>query len=280
MGRYSTVAAYADNNHKVAPVPYANVAGGAAGGGGGGGGGAAAVGRGAPGGAAGAFGKGAGAGGGSLLPTTVAAGGGGALPSSSSAAAAAARGGGAGGINARAVSLHVYADAFSSLCVVAAALARHLLGWASADTLQAAVVACFTLYIAVPLLRATALLLLQTTPPALRKALDHCRREALTVDGVLEVLDERFWQQSPGFSVGSLTVRVRGDASERDVLERVRRAYGRVLTDLTVQVEKDPKLAWAMAMDGGIGGAGASASGGDASAEGGGGGDAAVSVHR
>jgi Co/Zn/Cd efflux system component len=215
-----------------------------------------------------------------LLPTTSAAtplrsgaGGGG------SAGLGAGAGSSSGGINARAVSLHVYADAFSSACVVAAALARHGLGLRQADALQAGVVALFTLWIAVPLFRATGLLLLQTTPPALRAPLERCRQETLTVGGVLEVLDERFWAQSPSMSVGSLTVRVRGDASEREVLDRVRRIYGRVVSDLCVQVEKDPKLAWLGAEAGGAGPGGAGLGVGAAGAgAGAGAGEVAVGV--
>ena len=214
-------------------------------------------------------------------------GGGGGLPTVSSSAM---RGGAGGNVNARAVFLHAYADAVSSVAVVVAALARRYLGLASADTLQAAFVACFTLYIAVPLFTATGMLLLQTTPPTLRSAcvahtrpltpahhcpslcshsssnfrfrrLERCRREILTVDGVLEVLDERWWTQSPGFTVGSLTVRARGDASERDVIARIQRSYGRHITDLTVQVEKDPPLSW-LTSEGSVGvGIGASAGG-------------------
>ena len=146
----------------------------------------------------------------------------------------------------RSVAPQDFADALSPLAVVASAFAQRNLGVRSADALQAAFVTGLTLYIAVPLFRATGLLLLQTTPPTLRAALERCRREALTVDGVCEVTDERWWSQSPGFAVGSLVVRVRADASEREVLARLQRAYGRFISDLTIQVEKDPPLAWLM----------------------------------
>jgi cation diffusion facilitator family transporter len=190
-----------------------------------------------------------------------AAAGGGASSSSSPASGSGGAGGpssSGGAYNSRAVFLHVYADAVSSLAVVLSALAQKNFGLTrSADTLCAVFVAVFTLNKAVPLFSATAYTLLQTTPPHLRTALERSRREALTVEGVLEVYDERWWTQSPGFTVGSLVVRVRADADETAVLKRVQRAYGKIVTDLTVQVEKDPPLSWLQGGEGGAGGAGA-----------------------
>jgi cation diffusion facilitator family transporter len=174
--------------------------------------------------------------------------------SSSSSSSSSSTSGGGPSYNSRAVFLHVYADAVSSLAVVASALVQKNFGLTrSADTLCAVFVALFTLNIAVPLFSATGHTLLQTTPQHLRAALERARREALTVEGVLEVYDERWWTQSPGVTVGSVVVRVRDDADETAVLRRVQRAY-KVVTDLTVQVEKDAPLAWLQGGAGGDGG--------------------------
>lgn len=149
-------------------------------------------------------------------------------------------------MNVRAVYLHLYADAVSSVAVIIASIAHGTFGIASADTMQSLFVACFTLWIAFPLFTATGMVLLQAAPQHMRTGLERCRREALTVEGVLEVLDERWWTQSPGFVVGSLTVRVRGETDEGDIITKVHRIYskGANVADLTVQVEKDTPLSW------------------------------------
>jgi cation diffusion facilitator family transporter len=118
-------------------------------------------------------------------------------------AASSGGGGGGGAVNARAVYLHMYADAVSSTAVIVSALAQRLLGISIADTLQSIFVACFTLYIAVPLFTATGNIMLQTNPLHLRGTLERCRREVLAMEGVLEVSDERWWTQSPGHVVGA-----------------------------------------------------------------------------
>jgi hypothetical protein len=64
------------------------------------------------------------------------------------------------------------------------------------------------------------------------------------VDGVLECTDEHYWTQSPGVVVGSLHVRVRSNADEQAILSTVHRIFGKFITHLTVQVDKDPPLDW------------------------------------
>jgi heme-binding NEAT domain protein len=55
----------------------------------------------------------------------------------------------------------------------------------------------------------------------------------------LECKNEHFWTHAPGVFVGSLVVRVRGDANEETVLARVQNLFNPLVTHLTVQVEKD-----------------------------------------
>jgi cation diffusion facilitator family transporter len=172
-------------------------------------------------------------------------------------ASAALRGGGLG-MGMRAAVLHAYADAAASAAVMASVglSAAGLASAATADTLQSFAVAGFTLHLAFPLLSSTGLILLSTRPPGMGSSLDRARREALAIDGVLDVMEEHSWLQAPGLAVGSVRVRARQDASESAITARVAALYSHAgLGNLTVQVEKDTTfgdLPW-------MGGAGASA---------------------
>ncbi len=88
--------------------------------------------------------------------------------------------------------------------------------------------------------------------------LDKSIREASTLDGVLEVTNEHFWQLSFGhlvilvsfflviqkkisnfkFQAGSVVVRVRRDADEQRVLAHVTDKLANVVEKLTIQVTK------------------------------------------
>ena len=91
----------------------------------------------------------------------------------------------------------------------------------------------------------------QTVPSELSAHLDKCLREALTIDGVLEFHNEKFWvlglrrANTPGQSsrcvlVGSLHVRVRRDANEQLVLRLVQQKLNPLVDLLTVQVRTTP----------------------------------------
>jgi len=148
------------------------------------------------------------------------------------------------------ISFIPYLDALPSAIVILVSMMKGSFRYATLDAFAALVISAFTLSIACPLFITSGMILLQTTPPMLRVALERCRREALTVDGVCDILDERWWTQSPGYTVGSLTVRARSDASERDIIARLQRSYGKQVTDFTVQVEKDLPLSFILSGEG------------------------------
>jgi zinc transporter 5/7 len=112
-------------------------------------------------------------------------------------------------------------------------------GWHFADVLGSAFISILIVTRAFPLCKATAQVLLQTTPLSAKDTLDQALKEAAAVDGVLECKNEHFWTQSPGVFVGSLCVRVRGDANEQAVLAHIHNLFSRLVTHLTIQVEKD-----------------------------------------
>jgi Co/Zn/Cd efflux system component len=81
-------------------------------------------------------------------------------------------------------------------------------------------------------------------PLDLRASIDRCVREISTYDGVLECRNVHWWSQSPGVVVGSLSVRVRSDADEQEILLYVTNLLKKFITHVTVQVEKDAPIEW------------------------------------
>jgi cation diffusion facilitator family transporter len=137
-------------------------------------------------------------------------------------------------------------DALSSVFLVISAFAAPHIGVVTADVLQAVGSAAITLSVVIPLAAVSADCLLQAVPAAASAALDRARRDVLSVEGVLEVTSEHYWLQSPGHGVCTVALRVRNEASEAAVLSSARKAYAHVAADLTIQIEKDPKIeTWA-----------------------------------
>jgi Co/Zn/Cd efflux system component len=168
--------------------------------------------------------------------------------------------------NIDAVYMTFYTDAVSSVSVIASSILVRYWGVLWVDAIQALAVSAFTLQLAVPMFKASGRILLQSTPLHLLQPLQRARREASVLDGVLDIGGEHFWTQAPGVLVGSVRVRVRPDASEQSVLDRVRRIYGRVVDDLTVEVERDADMP-AAAQEGGGAAAGVAGAGAADSAD-------------
>jgi cobalt-zinc-cadmium efflux system protein len=111
------------------------------------------------------------------------------------------------------------------------------LGWTRADTGVSVAVAALVLWSAWRLVRRTASVLMESTPPGLDlKALEATIREA---PGVADLHDLHAWRISEGFDVVTVHVELDGtlhgtDVS-RDVARAVRERHG--ITHVTVQPE-------------------------------------------
>nr|XP_002121319.1 zinc transporter 6 [Ciona intestinalis] len=119
-----------------------------------------------------------------------------------------------------------------------------------ADTVSAILISTCTLCTMWPVASCSARVLLNTTPPYLLGQLDKLLSEAQTLDGVLEIRNERFYTVSLSVNnkkryhngltmVGSINVRVRRDADEQMVLAHVTHRLSTLVSHLTVQVSKD-----------------------------------------
>ncbi len=126
---------------------------------------------------------------------------------------------------------------FADVLVLLTGLLIERRGTMMVDTFVALVLTTLIAYQMIPVMRESALILLQSTPPSLPIA--KILREVSTLDGVLEVRKEHFWSTGAAAHVGTLRVRVRTEVSESAVLEKITALCAPYLRHLTVQIEKD-----------------------------------------
>ena len=142
--------------------------------------------------------------------------------------------------NMHGVCLHVLADLVSHSSTLGAVWVFSAWpGFPGVFALAFLLSAVVILSLVMPLFKATAAMLLMTTPPHLRIGLDRAVREISFYDGVLELRAAHWWTHAPGLVVGSMHLRIRADASEQAVLAYVHAVLGKLCGLLTVQIEKD-----------------------------------------
>jgi cation diffusion facilitator family transporter len=84
-------------------------------------------------------------------------------------------------------------------------------------------------------------ILLQAVPRTTQHILDECLRDAMTIDGVMEIRREKshFWTYAPGVYVGSIHVRIKQDANAQWVQHQLTRLFSPYLHYFTVQLTRD-----------------------------------------
>jgi cobalt-zinc-cadmium efflux system protein len=92
----------------------------------------------------------------------------------------------------------------------------------------------------VGLFYSSGLVLLQTVPPSLRTLIDEGSRDVSLIEGVLGVIPSKthIWTFSPGVYVGTLHVRINGDADEQSVLRGIEHIFKPHIQHLSIQLEK------------------------------------------
>jgi cation diffusion facilitator family transporter len=146
--------------------------------------------------------------------------------------------------NLHGVFLHALCDFASHIGLIFADWLTVTHGWSMSNGLIFCAVAIVMIRSAYPLFHQMALVLLQTAPAHIHAGIQKSLREISFHDGVLECRSAHWWVQSPGVVIGSLHVRVRGDANEQEVLNYANSLLGQFVTHLTIQVEKDEPLGW------------------------------------
>ena len=143
-------------------------------------------------------------------------------------------------MNIRVAYLEVFADALGSLAVIGASLAMAVTGWYWLDSLVSAAIGLFIVSRTVSLLKQSAHILLEGTPPDLDVAV--LTRQIHQVPGVEELHNLHVWALTSGLNAASLHIRVAEDGQGQAALTGVRR----VLRDsarvehATIQVEWGP----------------------------------------
>ena len=148
-----------------------------------------------------------------------------------------------GNANIRAALAHVLSDAAGSVAAILAGILVLTLGWTRADPAASVVVAALVLWSAWRLVRRTASVLLESTPPGL--AMADLERTIRATPGVSDLHDLHAWRISDGFD--AVTVHVVLDGAQhgtdvaREVARRVHDEHG--IGHVTVQPEAPATVA-------------------------------------
>eukprot|EP01095_Lingulamoeba_sp_RSL-Kostka_P011567 TRINITY_DN443_c1_g4_i2.p1 TRINITY_DN443_c1_g4~~TRINITY_DN443_c1_g4_i2.p1 ORF type:complete len:472 (+),score=124.49 TRINITY_DN443_c1_g4_i2:85-1500(+) len=134
--------------------------------------------------------------------------------------------------------LHIITGNVTSLIVIGSTWLVST-GYPVADPIGSGFIAFLILYASFPLAKQTGSILLLTTPQSINNYLYKYKQEISTMEGVLEVTESYFWTQDPNNTVASMNLRIRSDANESDILDRVQGLFSKVVNHLTIQIEKD-----------------------------------------
>lgn len=144
-------------------------------------------------------------------------------------------------LNMHAVFCHVLCDAISQ---VSSLFIAHSDSSGILSFVLASMAGVIMIRINWPVLRESSLLVLQTSPQALKTTIDRCMRQIAISEGVLECRNVHWWSQSPGEIVATFNVRCRPDADEQAILVFANVLLGKFVTHLTIQLDKDTSVDW------------------------------------
>ncbi|MEE8303615.1 MAG: cation diffusion facilitator family transporter [Candidatus Tectomicrobia bacterium] len=142
-------------------------------------------------------------------------------------------------LNIRSAFLHMLADAWVSLGVVASGIGILLTGWSVLDPLVSLAIVGVILKGAWPLMRESVEILLESTPPGIKTA--HVVEAIEKITGVKNVHDLHIWAVEPRLVMLTCHVMVEGDDSQltdellRTIRARVASEFG--IKHLTIQME-------------------------------------------
>jgi len=142
-----------------------------------------------------------------------------------------------GNANVRAALAHVLSDTLGSVAAIGAAVGVLAFGWTRADTAASVLVAALVLWSAWRLVRRTASVLMESTPPGL--AMAELEQTIRTTAGVSDLHDLHAWRISEGFDVVTVHVvldgALHGTDVAREVARRIHDKHG--IAHVTVQPE-------------------------------------------
>ncbi|XVE96114.1 hypothetical protein REPUB_Repub02eG0193400 [Reevesia pubescens] len=141
-------------------------------------------------------------------------------------------------MNYHSVCLHVLADSIRSAGLILASWFLSL-GVNNAEVLCLGLVSGAVFMLVMPLFKASGGVLLQMAPPNIpSSAMSKCWRQITSHEDVTEVSQARFWELVPGHVVGSLSLQIKKEMDDRQILEYVHSLYHELgMQDLTVQTD-------------------------------------------
>lgn len=129
-------------------------------------------------------------------------------------------------MNMRGVFLHILSDALGSVIVIISALVVWLTEWEYSEYIDPALSLCLVTLIGIstwPLLRDSALILLQTVPTHIQ--VDGIQKQLLNVDGVLAVHEFHVWQLAGERIIASAHIRCRNLKDYMVLAEKIKKMF-------------------------------------------------------
>jgi solute carrier family 30 (zinc transporter), member 5/7 len=136
------------------------------------------------------------------------------------------------------VFLHVLADTLGSLGVIISALLMYQFGWMRADPICSMFIAILIALSVLPLLKESALILMQRQPSALDRTLPHCYQKVTGLAGVYSVQEPHFWTLCTDAYVGAIKLEVSKNVDPKYVVSQTQRIFAAVgVKRMTVQLD-------------------------------------------
>ncbi|XP_071844901.1 proton-coupled zinc antiporter SLC30A5-like isoform X2 [Apostichopus japonicus] len=152
----------------------------------------------------------------------------------------ASEGGKAKNRNMQGVYLHVLADTMGSVGVIISSLLIDQFGILIADPICSVFISVMILLSVVPLLKDTASILLQRTPPEVEPCLSEGFAMVHSLDGVLSYRRPHFWTHAGSTLAGTVHLQLHPNANEQRISQQVTAIFKDLgVTNFTVQAEKE-----------------------------------------
>eukprot|EP01114_Cavostelium_apophysatum_P015957 TRINITY_DN4457_c0_g1_i1.p1 TRINITY_DN4457_c0_g1~~TRINITY_DN4457_c0_g1_i1.p1 ORF type:complete len:694 (-),score=148.99 TRINITY_DN4457_c0_g1_i1:60-2141(-) len=119
------------------------------------------------------------------------------------------------------VYLHILADTLGSVGVICSSLMVSYWGWTIADPICSFCISLLIFVSVVPLLKGSAMTLLQTTPGEFDEKYEKCLKQISTMEGVIQISNPHFWKVAKSNIIGTMQVQIRKDVSEQTILAQV-----------------------------------------------------------
>jgi len=140
--------------------------------------------------------------------------------------------------NIRGVFLHILADTLGSVGVIISSLLVHYFGLTWSDAICSIFISVLIFVTVVPLLKETAFILLQRTPPWLAEWSKSVGAPGLlAIKGVRGVRDIKLWAFDGQHMVGTISLLIAPDSDRSHVMQQVRDLYGpKIKKSLTISL--------------------------------------------